>query len=204
MSVVNADSKSEINLENAPSVRFTRSLNSKLASAEGVHPDTLLNKGLIDKKRSRLPKIIPSTGSEAHLVRNADYRFASVDANNLANIDNADAEVPVALIVDIDTRVNTDTKTDINNTNDNLFYDNSNDVLLAIAPQNKSVAFSAEATIHNSNVVKPQDLSLTTRIKTFLFGRERSSVNPTIRLGKHFLNSTTNINGPPQLLWMGM
>src|SRR2546425_713563 len=111
MSLVNVDSKSEIHLENVPSVRFTRSLNRKLASAEGVHPDTLLNKGLIDKKRSRLPKIIPWTGSQEHLVRNADHRFPSVDANNPANIDNANAEVPVALIVDIDTRVNTDTKT---------------------------------------------------------------------------------------------
>src|SRR3989442_6994406 len=200
MSLVNVDSKSQINLENVPSVRFTRSLNSKLAIAEGVRRDSLLNKGLIDSKRSRLPTIIQSTGSEEHLIRNADYRFASVDAHNPAKIDNADAEVPIALIVDIETRVNTDTKTDINNTNDNLFYDNSIDVSLPIASSNKSAAFLAEATSYISNVVKPQDLSLTTRIKNFLFGkREKSSVNPTIPLEKHFLNSTTNTNENPSV-----
>src|SRR3989442_6495147 len=73
MSLDNVDSDSEINL--IPSVRFTRSVNRKFASAESVHPDTLLNKGLLfERKRSRLPKKISLKGSEALLIENAEDR----------------------------------------------------------------------------------------------------------------------------------
>src|SRR3989442_5594896 len=196
MSLDNVDSDSEINL--IPSVRFTRSVNRKFASAESVHPDTLLNKGLLfERKRSRLPKKISLTGSEALLIENTD-RLASVDARNFAYIESADTEVPVALIVDIDTLSNTDTAAYNNNTKDNSFYDqsshfiNSNDVFLPVAPLEKSVPFSDKATI--SHVVRPQDLSLTTRIKNFFFRRTNITVNPIVPLEKHFLNSTAEIN----------
>src|SRR4051812_978381 len=115
MSLDNVDFKPDFNLVNLPSGRFTRSVNRKFASEESVHPDTLLNKGLLfERKRSRLPKKIPLTGSEALLIENAD-RFDSVEARNFAYIESADIEVPVALIVNIDTLGNTDTAADINN-----------------------------------------------------------------------------------------